>query len=202
MLILIYPKDFSNQTLDEISNVVDGSSMDIKVTGSSYLMRDLNSELAVGQLNSSIIALVAIFILMLISLRSLVIAFIATVPIIVTVIFMYGFLGLSGISLNIITATIFSITIGVGIDYAVHYTSVFRAYKKEGLSSNDAALKALHYTERPIIANAFGVSIGLSALFVSPLLIHNYVSILMWVSMICSVFLSLSFLPTLLKLTK
>ncbi len=202
MLVMIYPKDFSNETLDQISLIVEDSDLNMRLTGSSYLMRDLNKELAVGQINSSAIALIAIFILMFISLRKLSIAFLATIPILVTVVFMYGFLGLSGISLNIITATIFSITIGVGIDYAVHYTSVFKEYKSEGLNSDEAARKALHYTERPIIANAFGVSIGLSALIISPLLIHNYVSILMWVSMLCSVFLSLSFLPTLLKLTK
>jgi len=202
MIVMIYPRDFSNETLDEISKVVSSSDLKMRLTGSSYLMRDLNSELATGQIKSSLVALATIFVLMLISLRKITIAFIATIPIVVTVIFMYGFLGLSGISLNIITATIFSITIGVGIDYAVHYTSVFKEYRSQGLSSDQAAKKALHYTERPIVANAFGVAIGLSALFISPLLIHNYVAILMWVSMLVSVFLSLSFLPTILRLTK
>ena len=48
--------------------------------------------------------------------------------------FLFAFLGLSGISLNLFSATIFSITIGVGIDYAIHYTSIFNKYKSDGLS--------------------------------------------------------------------
>lgn len=55
------------------------------------------------------------------------------------------------------------------------------------------------YTSRPIMANALGLAIGLSALLLSPLRIQLYVSILMWVSMLSGVFLSLSFLPTILK---
>jgi len=111
---------------------------------------------------------------------------------------LYGFLGWSGISLNLITATIFSITIGVGIDYAVHYTSVWMTFKREGRSSKEANDLAFTYTARPIITNALGLSIGLTALCLSPLTIHMHVSVLMWVSMITSVFVSLSLLPIML----
>jgi predicted RND superfamily exporter protein len=115
---------------------------------------------------------------------------------------LFGFLGLSNISLNLFTATIFSITIGVGIDYAVHFTSVWMNFKNKGYDSEQAVEKAYNYTSRPIMANAFGLAIGLSALLMSPLKIHLYVSMLMWVSMISGVFLSLSFLPTILKKIK
>ena len=120
-------------------------------------------------------------------------------PIIFTVVFLLGFLGWSGISLNVITATIFSITLGVGVDYAVHFTSVWQDYKKKGLSSREAVDKAYAYTSRPVLANALGLSVGLSALLFSPLRIHLYVSLLMWVSMVSGVFFSLSLLPTVLS---
>ena len=94
-------------------------------------------------------------------------------------------------SLTVITAIIFSITIGIGIDYAVHYTSV-------ALALNNAD-QAFNYTSRPIMTNALGLAIGMSALFTTPFTIHMNISILMWVAMMLSMFLSLSLLPTLMN---
>ncbi|MCK5811745.1 MAG: MMPL family transporter [Clostridiales bacterium] len=105
-------------------------------------------------------------------------------------------------SLNLFSTTIFSVTIGVGIDYAIHFTSIYRTFRKEGDSNKLAVDKAYNYASRPIIANALGFAIGLSILFISPLKVHMYVASLMWVSMILSSFLSLSFLPTILKRLK
>ena len=74
--------------------------------------------------------------------------------------------------------------------------------QEKGFTSKEATDKAYKYTSRPIIANAFGLAIGLSAMLLSPLQIHVYVSTLMWVSMITAVFLSLSVLPTILRKLK
>ena len=135
-------------------------------------------------------------------MRKFLVSLIAMLPVFFTTLFMFAFLGISGISLNLFTATIFSITIGVGIDYAIHFTSIYQSYKNEGLTSDDAVKKAYSFAARPIIANALGFSIGLSALMLSPLKVHLYVSSLMWVSMILSSVLSLSFLPTVLRARK
>ena len=82
------------------------------------------------------------------------------------------------------------------------WREVRRVFKAEGDSSEVAVQKSYTYSSRPIIANALGFAIALSALFLSPLKTHLYVASLMWVSMILSSFLSLSFLPTLLKKIK
>lgn len=202
--MMIFPQDLDNDTLDFIEREVNSFSrqnerITARVTGAQYLMRDLNQEMINNQSNTLGVAFLIIFILLLISLKSVKYSLIALMPIIFTVIFLLGFLGLSGISLNVITATIFSITIGVGIDYAVHFTSVWKNYKQQGMTSREAVNKAYDYTSRPILANALGLSVGLSALQFSPLRIHFHVSILMWVAMISGVFLSLSFLPTVLS---
>ncbi|MCK5757678.1 MAG: MMPL family transporter [Clostridiales bacterium] len=202
--VMIFPTRFKNDVLDGIEDSItqffkDSPGYDIKITGAGYLMRDLTNSMVASQGKSLFIAFALIIALLYISLRKVVPALLTTVPIAITVIVLYGFLGLSGISLNVFTVTIFSITIGVGIDYAVHFTSIFMEYKKLGFTREESVNKAYKYTSKPIIANAMGISIGMSALFVSPLQIHTNVAILMWVSMICGVLLSLSFLPTLLR---
>ena len=203
--VFIFPKNLQNETLVEISKYIENQNLEgvhLNLTGVQYLMHDLNQNMLNNQKNTLILAFILVFFLLLISLRKIIPSIISILPIGFTVIILFGFLGLSNISLNLFTATIFSITIGVGIDYAVHFTSVWMNFKKQGYNNKKAVDRAYDYTSRPILANAFGLALGLSALLMSPLRIHLYVSTLMWISMLSGVFLSLSFLPTILKKIK
>jgi len=203
--LLVFPKDLSNNTLDTISATVNdfssqSNNINVQITGVQYLMRDLNESMITNQTRTLMIAFTLIFVLLFISIRKFLPALISLIPIGATTFFLYGFLGLSGISINVITATIFSITIGVGIDYAVHFTSVWQNFRNRGYTSHEAAEHSYGYTARPILANALGLALGLTALQLSPLEIHMYVSLLMWAAMLASVFLSLSVLPSILRL--
>ncbi|ACL69294.1 efflux RND transporter permease subunit [Halothermothrix orenii] len=202
--MLVFPANLKNKILDRINKIVTDydkkyPDLTIEVTGVQYLMRELSNSMISNQTQSILLAFSLIFILLYISIRKIKPSVISLLPIAFTTLIIFGFMGLSGISLNLFTATIFSITIGVGIDYAVHFTSVWMTFRKRGYTAKEATNKSYKYTARPIIANAFGLAIGLSALTLSPLRIHLYVSVLMWVAMISGVFLSLSFLPTILK---
>ncbi|BCR36208.1 efflux RND transporter permease subunit [Mariniplasma anaerobium] len=199
--LLVFPADLENNTLDVIETSVDELNLDTNVTGVQYLMKDLNDSISQMQINSIILALSIVIVMLVITLKSFKVALFSMIPIIITVISLYGFLGLSGIPLNITTVIIFSITIGVGIDYAVHFSSLYKYYLKD--NSNDQAIeKAYHSSSRPIITNAFGISLGFSILMFSPLTIHFNVSVLMWVSMVVSVLLTLTLLPYIFHITR
>jgi len=197
--ILVFPKNLNNSTLESIENAVDNMHLDTSVTGVQYLMKDLNDSISLMQLQSILLALAVVFVMLIITLKSLKIAFYSLMPILVTVLGLYGFLGISQIPLNITTVIIFSITIGVGIDYAVHFSSVYKTYLNETHNNDLAISEAYSHSSRPIIANALGISLGLTTLMFSPLTIHFNVSILMWVSMIVSVVLTLTLLPFIFK---
>lgn len=192
--ITIFPFELNSRSLNEMRDIVDNQdykNASVKITGMSYIMEDLN-RIMIDNLKSTLIVSIAImFVFLLITFRRLVPVLISLIPILVTMFFLYGFLGLSGLSLTLMTAMIFSISIGVGVDYAVHYSSV-------ALQLKDAE-KAFDYASRPIITNALGLAIGMSALLTTPLMIHTHVSIMMWVTMLLSMFLSLALLPTLMK---
>jgi predicted RND superfamily exporter protein len=199
-----FPADLQNNTLDSIQTITEKFAQNhdrysISPTGAQYLFRELNQSMIIGQTTSILLAFIIIFVLLLLSLRDLRASFIALLPIAITVITLYGAMGLTGLSLNLITTTIFGITIGVGIDYAIHFTFIWTSFMKKGSSSEEAVKNAINYTARPIVTNGFGISIGLSALLFSPLLVHLYVAEMMWISMMVSMMLSLTFLPTLLR---
>lgn len=195
--VIIFPMDLNNETIEKLIALTNDA--DIKLAGTQLMMYELNQNMISGQGISLGIAFGLVFLSLLLSLKRFAPSLIAMVPILVTTLFLFAFLGFSGISLNLFTATLFSITIGVGIDYAIHFTSIYQGFRTKGVSCNEAADRAYGFSARPIIANALGFSIGLTVLMLSPLKVHFYVSSLMWVSMILSGFLSLTLLPTLLK---
>ncbi len=205
--IILFPKDLDNATIAaimDISKNFEAKHPEIKVspTGAQFLIRELNQSMVKGQTTSILLAFFIIYMLLLMTLRDPKVSLLALLPIAIAVITIYGSMGILGLSLNLITITIFGITMGVGIDYAIHFTFVWKSFKKEGFSSEESASKAITFTARPIMTNGFGIAIGLSALFVSPLLIHLYIAQMMWVSMVVSMLLSLTFLPTILKKVK
>jgi predicted RND superfamily exporter protein len=192
--ITVMPSDLSSTTLNDMRDIVDQVKIEhvsMKMTGMSYIMEDLNTVMIDNLKNTLFVSLLVMFVFLLITFRRIVPVLISLIPIMITMLFLYGFLGISGISLTLVTAMIFSISIGVGVDYAVHYSSV-------ALELKDAE-KAFDYASRPIITNALGLAIGMSALFTTPLMIHTQVSIMMWVTMVLSMFLSLSLLPTMMR---
>jgi len=194
--ILIFPAEISKQSLNKIEKKVEEP---IKVTGIPYIMKEMNETIVPQQIKSLILAVFLVFTIVFIRFKNLKKSFISIIPISLTLIVLFGFMGYAGIKLSIITATMGSIVVGVGIDYAIHFIESF-GYNLKNKKNIDLAIKeSFITTSKPILANALGLSIGFSILILSPFKIHEYFVAIMWVSMLSSSFLSLTFLPTLIK---
>jgi predicted RND superfamily exporter protein len=114
-------------------------------------------------------------------------------------------MGFLGIKLNIGTAIIASLIVGIGIDYTIHFMDSF---KREYLAgSGDADENAfLHRTfkssGKAIIVNALSVGGGFAVLAFSKFQIIADLGLLVALAMIITAFLSLTVIPTLLVTIK
>ncbi|MFW6120112.1 MAG: efflux RND transporter permease subunit [Petrotogales bacterium] len=199
--LIVFPKDLSNKTLEKIKELInkyEDNNITFNAVGMPLVMKEMNDRIIPDQINSILLAVLLVFILMWLTLRNIKMALIGVIPLGTTLISLFGFMGYAGIELSIVTSTIASITIGVGIDYSVHFTSLFKSFSKQSIP-NEATSKSFDYVSKPVLANALGLATGLSALLLSPLKFHTYVSMLMWVTMLISSFVSLTFLPTVLS---
>ena len=97
--------------------------------------------------------------------------------------------------MNLITAVAASIVIGVGIDYAIHFVAAIDHARSGGPGY---VLRAIDRAGRPIVANALGIAIALTALLLSPLRPHHHLSGIMWVSMTVAALGALLVIPALL----
>jgi predicted RND superfamily exporter protein len=177
-----------NAPLEKIEEVLKSHGM--KVTGVPYILEDLNSKVISSQLKSILMAMILVWVMILIMIRHLRNSLVSLIPISITILTLFGFMGYVKIPLNVTTAIMSGLVIGVGIDYAIHYAALQKKFKRE---------EALRRASTPIMANAFGLAIGYTPMVFSPLMIHLYLSAIMWVTMISSAFLSLVILPNVLK---
>ena len=76
-----------------------------------------------------------------------------------------GFLVAFDIPLSVMTISIASIMIGIGIDYGVHITHRVREEMEEGLSKMDATKIAIEKTGSSLVEAALTTIAGMSAIF-------------------------------------
>lgn len=97
--------------------------------------------------------------------RSWKVGLLIALPSSVAVAWMLGAMGWTGIPLGVATAMFCSITLGVGIDYGIHFYEVFLRLRREGES--DAALAAVSEAGPAIVADTAAIALGFGILVIS-----------------------------------
>jgi len=169
---------------------------DIKViSGMPVLFDEMNKLVVRSQIRSLGLAFVVIFIMLIATIRKLRAALVALIPIAITVTAIMGMLVITKFNLNVVTANLSAIAIGVGVDYSIHLVSGIYYFRERGHKGRECVDLAISTVSKPILANAFGLAIGLSVLFLSPLRIHLQVAAVMWVAMVVSSMAALLLIP-------
>ncbi len=142
------------------------AGLSYKIAGSPVVWTAVLDELLSGQVLSILMAFATVIIVMGVWLRSMPMGLIGTLPLAITVIFYYAAMTVFGIELNIGTAIISFLVLGV-VDYSVHYLLRTKQEINKGLKVDEALIVALNHSGRSIIANIFVFSIGFVALLFS-----------------------------------
>jgi len=167
------------------------------ITGSPFV-REVELSSATNSLYKSIpIAAVASFLVLLITFRSIRYALITVMPIGLVVSWLYGIMYLGGYSLNLVTATIGAISIGVGIDFSIHLTQRYREELRKN-SQEIALLKTLNGTGIALLGSAISSIAGFAIMGFAPMPMFasfgQITAIMIFLALISSVFV----LPSLL----
>ena len=117
-----------------------------ETTGMSPLFVRMIHFITRSQVLSFGIAFTFVTLCMIFVFRSLALGLLAMVPNVVPVVLTFGFMGWSGITLNLGTVMIASIAIGIAVDDSIHYVSHYQRHRKDGL----AIIQAIHSTTRGV----------------------------------------------------
>ena len=172
----------------------------IQITGMPFVDITMDQSLINSQFGSIAIAIFFVIVLVGGILRSLKSGFFAAIPIIATIILLFGFMGLTGISLNIATVLVASVALGIGIDYAIHIISHFKTSFKKNNDVYAAVQESILVSGKAIIINVVSVSAGFLVLVFSDMVPLQYFGLLIALSMVSSCLGALTLLPSLLIL--
>lgn len=171
----------------------------VETVGLPDEMLAMNSSIMRSQLLSLTLALVFVFLAIAIAYRSIRIGLAGLVPILLSLLLNFGTMGFLHIPLDIVTAMIASVAVGIGIDYSIHVVSAYvRRYGATG-HPEEAAHRTLSLTGRAIFFNVSSVTIGFAVLVFSMFTPLNSLGILVGVIMITSSFFALTLLPVILR---
>ncbi|MBA0127653.1 MMPL family transporter [Haloechinothrix sp. YIM 98757] len=144
----------------ELSELDDGASA---VLTGDPIVRQASLDAVTRSLQVSLpIAVLLCLVCAWVALRSVRYALVTVTPIVLVVIWLYGFMSLAGFDVNLVTATIGAISIGIGIDFATHMTMRYR----EELRSAPDRSSALHAATRGTGAALTGSAVTSVAGFV------------------------------------
>ncbi len=149
---------------------------------------------------SLLIAVAICFLLAAVFMRSLRYAVVSIVPILIVVTWLYAFMYLAGYSINVVTATIGAISIGVGIDFAVHFTMRFREECREGRSCEETLATTGAGTGGALLGSALSSVLGFAILAFAPMPMFAAYGLLTAVMILIAAGATLLVLPSLLML--
>lgn len=196
---------FVKEIMDDIKQYADNNfpeGYQVEIAGSAAINYSINELIMDTQLKSIILSLIIIFLIVAIDYKSIVAGFYGIVVSGISLIINFGIMGYAGIDLNVSTAMISSIAIGIGIDYVIHFLS---AYHHERQLTDDLEVvnkKTLLSTGKAIIFNALAVALGFAVMVFSNFVPMRHFGMLIAIIMFTSATASLTILPALLDLFK
>ena len=157
--------EFLRTLQNELNELVRGEA-EVKISGAMKLYTNMLDSLFSSQINSLGFVLLAFFVTFWLIFASLRLAIIAICINILPLICVLGAMGLAGLSLDIMSITIGSISLGIGVDSAIHYIyrykrelAHFKDSKKAIIASHASIGYALYYTSFAVFIG-FGVMIS------------------------------------------
>ncbi|MEW5755625.1 MAG: MMPL family transporter [Pseudomonadota bacterium] len=141
-------------------------NLEVTHAGTPVIWTGVLKEITHGQVLSFTLATLVVTLMMMFWLKSVRLGILGMLTLLTTSVTLYGSMYLFGIELNIGTALVTFLVVGV-VDYAVHLLSRIKHFVQLGVSVDDAILKAMHTVGRSTVINVVIFSTGFLALLFS-----------------------------------
>ena len=176
-VILVYiPFGIDMIETEEMINKINEIASDTKiphngyasqVTGQDAINVAINKKLTDEQTRSMIIALLLVLAALILIFNSSIYGFLTMIPVGFVLLWEPGFLVAFNIPLSVLTISIASIMIGIGIDYGVHITHRVKEEMSKGKSKNESTTIAIQKTGFSLVEAACTTIAGIVAIFIT-----------------------------------
>ncbi len=190
--------------------------MDLKLAGTAYFNLVWNEEVLWDMVKGFTIALIVVFVILRFNFHSFRWAFVGYIPLVFTVILIYGVIGFMGKDFDMPISVLSTLSLGMAVDFAIHFISRFRQrlaenppippLTKGGEGGFDPAIitDALLWTAaRPgkgIMRNAVLFASAFSVMLFAPLTPYITVGAFIVSMMLLSAVMTILYIPALITL--
>lgn len=172
----------------------------LRPAGIAYFNLVWSDEVLWGMLESFMTGLVAVLVLLAIETGSLRWGSLAFVPLIFTIVVIYGAVGWVGKDFDMPVAVISTLSLGMAVDFAIHFVSRFRQRYREHPHLQEALVWTVARPGRGIFLNAALFSLGFAVMIFAALTPYITVGVLMVAIMLLSALTTVVYLPGLILL--
>ncbi|MDD5263835.1 MAG: efflux RND transporter permease subunit [Candidatus Bipolaricaulis sp.] len=169
-----------------------------EMVGPTQLFDSMSRQLIRSMISNIYSSAIIVYLIVAAIMGSLVAGLICLIPLAFTLLAIFAVMALSGITLNIASATIASITMGTGIDYAIHFVSRYRTEMAVDGDRVRSAQRAARTAGRAILFNAGAVGAGFLVLSVSRFMAFRSFGGLLGLAMAASGTAALTIIPAVL----
>lgn len=162
-------------------------------SGLTYINKVWQDLMVYGMLKAILGSFLVVFLLMVLAFRSLILGILSMIPLSVSILVSYGLIGWLGKDYNMPIAVCSSLTLGLGIDFAIHFIQRFRGYYTGTRTLEETNRYMFSEPGRAIARNAVVISLGFLPLLASSLgpyvTVGSFFALLMMFSTISTLFL-------------
>jgi predicted RND superfamily exporter protein len=155
------------------------------------IISGVNNEILGSQVSTILWALVVITLLLIIVFRSFKLALVSVLPIALSVFFNFSYMAILGIRLEISTAIVAGILLGMTIDYAIHLINRF-------IETKDI-YKAREEVRPAVLSNTIALAAGFATLVFAPLKLFSGLGLLLAIGMVTGAIVTLTLIPTIIS---
>jgi len=191
-----------NNILNRLDALAGNNQASQVIGGYSLVDKEMNESVVTGQNYSLLFAFAAIMLLLSLIFRSPVAGIIGSLPLVFAVFCTFGIMGWLVIELNIVTALLSSISIGLGVDFTIQILWRIRWELTQGSNYINSVINTLNTIGRGICINAFAVMLGFSVLFLSSFPLIQSFALLIVISLFLCLVCALILIPAICILSK
>jgi hypothetical protein len=136
-----------------------------ELTGQDAITIAVNNRLTDEQIRSMILALMLVLAALIFIFSSSTYGFLTMIPVLFVLMWEPGFLVATEIPLSLVTISIASIMVGIGIDYGVHITHRFREEIGRGIPKIDAIKISIEKTGLSLVEAALTTVAGVASIY-------------------------------------
>jgi len=176
------------------------SSLEHQWFGLSYINVVWQEKMVAGMLEAFFGSFLVVLFMMIILFRSALWGFLSMIPLTLTIGLIYGVVGLVGKDYDMPVAVLSSLTLGLAVDFAIHFLARARAAQKEFGSWEAAHGHMFGEPARAITRNVIVIAVGFTPLLFAPLVPYITVGIFLASILLVSGIATLVLLPSLIRL--